>query len=371
MLFRPLAVLAAAVALWSSPAAAADEEAPEEQDTAPHAELAPTRAAAHADCDDRMPLWEHTVSAGEHLGIIAGRYGVRQADLLRLNPQIANPDLIVIGAKLRVCPEIYPRERREVTHVVAAGETLSEIAEAYGLSLRELLAAVADAPSNPDRLRVGTTLVFSVDGGLVEDFLPPLPKPPKADKHAKRGAGGKRRGHVRSKVSVQLVANDDLHVKRPNLAWGTAKTISLLGKVVTDYKNRARGGPKVLIGDISQRGGGKLQPHLSHQHGNDIDVGYVLEGADGRRTRFSGVTLDNLDHRRTWALVKAFLDTNEVRYIFMDYQLQKALYDWALEHGESQRLLDEVFQYPRGRGRNHGIIRHWRSHRHHFHVRFR
>lgn len=367
MFFRPLAILTASVALWSSTAAAADE--PEEQDTAPHATLAPTRADAHPDCDDRMPVWEHTVAEGEHLGLIAGRYGVRQADVLRLNPAIENADLIVIGAKLRVCPEIYPRERRQVSHVVAAGETLTGIAGAHGLTLGELVATLAKPPGNPDHLRVGETLKFDVDGGLVEAFRPPLPKPPKA-KGTKK-AGGKRRGPPRAKVSVQLQPSDAVHVKRPRLAWGTPHTIKLLGRVAGDYERHARGGPKILIGDISQRGGGQLRPHLSHRSGKDIDVGYVLEGADGRRTRFSGVTVDNLDHRRTWALVKAFLDTNEVRYIFMDYRLQESLYEWAKENGESERLLDEVFQYPRGRGRNHGIIRHWRSHRHHFHVRFR
>jgi len=55
----------------------------------------------------------------------------------------------------------------------------------------------------------------------------------------------------------------------------------------------------------------------------------------------------------------------------MDYNLQKVLYEYAKKHGTSEDVLDELFQYPRGRGRNHGIVRHWRSHRNHFHVRFK
>jgi LysM repeat protein len=311
-----------------------------------------------------MPLWTHAVAEGEHLGLIAGRYGVRQADLLRLNPQVEDADLIRVGEQLRVCPEIYPRVRKTVEHVVARGENLTAIAEQHSLSLSELVDQLGETTPNPDRVRVGQVLRFSVDGGLVDQFQPPPPKP------AKRRVPGKRR-RSRAKVTAQLSATDDIHIKRPRLAWGTPKTISLLQKVARDYRRRAGGGPKLLIGDISQRGGGKLRPHLSHRTGRDVDVGYVLKGADGKRTRFSGVTLDNLDMRRTWALVQSFLDTQQVVYIFMDYRLQQALYEYAQEHGADERTLDEVFQYPRGRGRNHGIIRHWRSHRHHFHVRFR
>ena len=39
--------------------------------------------------------------------------------------------------------------------------------------------------------------------------------------------------------------------------------------------------------------------------------------------------------------------------------------------GVSEDTLDEIFQYPRGRGRPHGLVRHWRGHRGHLHVRFR
>ncbi len=70
-------------------------------------------------------------------------------------------------------------------------------------------------------------------------------------------------------------------------------------------------------------------------------------------------------------MIKAFTDTDDVVYVFMDYGLQKLLYEYAKEQGVSEDTLDELFQYPRGRGRTHGIIRHWKGHVNHFHVRFR
>jgi hypothetical protein len=55
----------------------------------------------------------------------------------------------------------------------------------------------------------------------------------------------------------------------------------------------------------------------------------------------------------------------------MDYRIQKLLYEYAEKKGVNEDTLDELFQYPRGRGRTHGLIRHWRGHSNHFHVRFR
>lgn len=349
---------------------AEDEASEEEHGAAPLTDAdQPTRAPAHADCDDRVPIWEHVVAEGEHLGGIAGRYGVRQRDLLELNPAITNANLIRIGDKVRVCPEIFPRVRERKEHRVAAGETLTAIAGKYGLTVDEVIGMQDGAVTDPNRIHPGDTLVIWVDGGLVEAFQPP--PPPKTT--TKRSGGGRKSTHRRrgAAVSVQMRADDRVHIKRPHLAFGTAKTVRLLDDVVAQYRGRFGRAPKVLIGDISKKGGGKIEPHLSHQQGRDVDVGYVLKGADGQRTRFSGVTVDNLDVARTWALVKAFLDTHEVRYIFMDYTLQKVLYEYAEEHGTSPDVLDELFQYPRGRGRNHGIVRHWRRHRNHFHVRFK
>ena len=361
-------VVAAAILLTSRSALAHEES------DAPPVPLSQrqTRAAPHPDCTNRVPLWEHTVAQGESLGFIAGHYGVRRSDVVKVNPSLSDPDHIVPGQKIRVCPEIAPRTRKEVTHRVAAGDSLSKIAELHGLSYDELIAQLRAAghdklADNPRRLQLGQSLALTVDGGIVEAFLPP-PPPKKTNKSAKRA--GKRRARY-GRVNVQLSASKDIYIKRPKLAFGTKKTVSLIESVVRSYKRRHGGGPKVVVGDISKRGGGQLHPHLSHRRGVDIDVGYVLKGAAANRTRFRGVNKSNLDLARTWGLVKAFIDTDAVVYIFMDYALQKQLYDYALSQGSSKDELDALFQYPRGRGRSHGIIRHWRSHKNHFHVRLR
>ena len=64
-------------------------------------------AKASKTCGYRTPLHTHVVVPGEHLGEIAGRYGVRRSDLIRLNSSLeSNANMLRVGQKIRVCPEI-------------------------------------------------------------------------------------------------------------------------------------------------------------------------------------------------------------------------------------------------------------------------
>ena len=78
----------------------------------------------------------------------------------------------------------------------------------------------------------------------------------------------------------------------------------------------------------------------AHQHGRDVDMGYVLKGELADEIKFRSANEGNLDVRRTWALIKSFLDTGEVRYIFMDYSLQKLVYEYARAHGVGAATLE-------------------------------
>ncbi len=305
-------------------------------------------------CDMRTPVHMHEVVPGEHLGQIAGRYGVSRSELVAWNRgRLPNPDMLKVGTELRVCPEIVPHERKKITYTVAPGDTFGEIAKKYDLTRRELEMYQRGKVTDTSALRDGQELVVWVDGQVVPGF---------GDLDDDKGtlSGG-----------IQLPAGRHYHVKWEAAAWGTATTVKAIQSAVSDYQRRSPGGPKIHIGDISKRGGGKFPPHLSHQHGRDVDVGYVLKGPLANETKFKDATEQNLDVARTWRLVKAFIDTGKVRYIFMDHRIQKLLYEHAKSRGASDNLLDELFQYPRGKGRTHGMIRHWKGHRNHFHVRFR
>ncbi|NJK33063.1 MAG: LysM peptidoglycan-binding domain-containing protein [Deltaproteobacteria bacterium] len=304
-------------------------------------------------CGYHTPLHEHVVLPGEHLGEIAGRYGVRRKDLLALNRSLSNANLLSVGQKIRVCPEIAPRELVKLEHTVESGETLSEIAAKYDLTTKELLGYQRGKLKDANDLRVGQALTVYKEGGVLPGF------------------GGVDDDTGVLTAGVQLPGGKHYVVKAPGNAWGTGDTIRLIQTAISNYRKKYSSAPKVHVGDISKKGGGKFPPHQSHQHGRDVDIGYVLEGEQAEETKFISASEKNLDVARTWALLDAFLDTDQIKYIFVDYGIQKLLYEYAEKQGVSDETLDELFQYPRGKGRGHGIIRHSKGHVNHFHVRFR
>jgi LysM repeat protein len=83
----------------------------------------------------------HTVKGGETLSEIAAAYGVATAELMAANG-ISNADQIRIGQEL-ILPDNAVRigapDLAIPTHTVEAGETLSQIAEAYGVTLTRLM----------------------------------------------------------------------------------------------------------------------------------------------------------------------------------------------------------------------------------------
>lgn len=165
--------------------------------------------------------------------------------------------------------------------------------------------------------------------------------------------------------AVPMPPGPEYTTKAEALSWATPRTVALLREAIHAYA-RGRKAPKLHVGDISLRSGGPFPPHLSHQDGRDVDIAYVLHD----RSRFGVATSTSLDRRHTWALVRALLDTRAITYVFIDYEVQRLLYDHALAEGLLPEQLDPWFQYPYGRRAARGIIRHWKGHRDHLHVRF-
>ena len=104
----------------------------------------------------------HTVSSGETLSSIANRYGVTVTRLKRSNRLTSNT--LHIGDKLEIPAREQPRASssgvrapQSKIHVVRSGETLSEIAESYGIGLSNVRAANGLRSNN---LRVGQRLVI-------------------------------------------------------------------------------------------------------------------------------------------------------------------------------------------------------------------
>jgi murein endopeptidase len=164
---------------------------------------------------------------------------------------------------------------------------------------------------------------------------------------------------------VQLPVDDRWVLADAANTWGTRETVDFLVQSISKVHERFPGTPPLHIGHISARRGGHLSPHVSHQAGRDVDIGYYY--TDGARW-YAFARASNLDRPRTWALVRAMISDSDVELILIDHSIQKLLEDYAREIGEDQAWLDSVFRgVP---GKLPPIIRHANGHATHLHVRF-
>ncbi len=198
----------------------------------------------------------------------------------------------------------------------------------------------------------------------------PLPRPEARSKAEKLcvSIGKASRGWLINglalKSTAQIIAR-----KRNN--YGTPEMLQAIKEATAAVFEKFPKTPKLVIGDLSRKGGGPLKPHKSHQSGRDADIGYFIKGIK-QPTRLMRIKARQLDVPRTWTFISKLLENDQVEYLFIDYGLQKPLYKYAEKKmGLSKKRLLKLFAYPRGRRAHLGIIRHIRGHDTHMHLRFR
>jgi len=158
-------------------------------------------------------------------------------------------------------------------------------------------------------------------------------------------------------------------VRNPKESWGTPKTIALIQRAIHCAHAKSADLPPVVVGDISLQNGGKFGGHRSHQNGLDVDIGYVAKDRSLDGNFFRG-TPETMDTERSLDVLQCFLDTGQVTHMFIDYDVQKLLYQAAKKRKMSKKDRRELFQFPRGKDA-WARIRHSKGHKNHFHVRFR
>ena len=165
---------------------------------------------------------------------------------------------------------------------------------------------------------------------------------------------------------VQMPRGDHWELISPSCAWGTKETVDSLSHVIDKVNEQFPGSQPVQIGHLSAKDGGHLSPHVSHQAGRDVDVGYYYRTMNPHG--FANANDGNLDYPRTWALVRSALKDTDVEWIFIDTAIQRGLAQYAASIGEDAAWLDDIFQ---SRGKNgRSTIRHAKGHGTHLHIRF-
>lgn len=176
--------------------------------------------------------------------------------------------------------------------------------------------------------------------------------------------------------AAALPEGDGYVIRRPWRRFGTRATVDYVLRVITDMRDEFPDTHVLAIGDISAEHGGQITEHHSHQSGRDADIGLIYKHKPaGFPQSFIPATAENLDCEATYALVSKFAATASepggAQVMFLDYDVQRLLYDWAKEHDVDEDKLDKIFQYPHGRGSSNGLVHHEPNHDNHLHVRFK
>jgi len=85
---------------------------------------------------------EYVIQPGDTLLAIASRFNTTVDAILRANPQITNPNVIVVGQVIIIPgaqPTPPPPPPSTSTYVVQRGDTLSSIARRFGTTVQTLL----------------------------------------------------------------------------------------------------------------------------------------------------------------------------------------------------------------------------------------
>ncbi len=116
---------------------------------------------------------QYVVQSGDTMFSIARRFGVSLEALIRANPQVRNPDMIIVGEIIVVpkrpmppTPGPGPAPSPGRKYVVQSGDTMFSIAQRFAVSLNELIAfnpQIAD----PNVLVPGQVVLIPTSGGAL------------------------------------------------------------------------------------------------------------------------------------------------------------------------------------------------------------
>ena len=127
-------------------------------------------ATSAAEC-----TWTHLVRPGDTLSSIAQYYGVTVGDILRLNSQITDRNLIKWGTTICVSDSASAPPLLPGNYVVKPGDTLAYIAWRFGATLIEL--ARANGIGNPNLIYAGDTVtVPTPEVAAPEPTVEPTPE---------------------------------------------------------------------------------------------------------------------------------------------------------------------------------------------------
>jgi hypothetical protein len=178
------------------------------------------------------------------------------------------------------------RRRKLATRTVPAVALVVGSATMLPIGALRHRAAAAEGPLQEDP----PSLTFRLDDAF-QFRLPelparveavPSPAPVEVEWRSATSVGLQYAGHLEDGTQLPLEGPDwvtwnpvtDSTPNRPNRLYGHERTIRAILNVLAAYRAVHPDAPRVVIGDISFRDGGRMDQHVSHQNGLDVDVYY-------------------------------------------------------------------------------------------------
>lgn len=265
-------------------------------------------------------------------------------------------------AALIVSLSLASEARADRWHTVAPRQTLRAIAKRYGCSVAEMKQA---NQLDGDRIGAGERLIIPE---CDDDD-----RPKKIELVTGQSIGKPWRGRLTR--PARLAGGRGYHLRRSYRTYGATHVVGYVTRALAETHKKFPKAHVLAVGDLSEKAGGQISDHHSHQTGRDLDVGFYFKRKPaGYPDSFVSATAANLDCEKTLALLERFAATRQkpggVKMIFLDFDVQGILVRWARDHGWDDDRLERLFQYPHGRGASEGLVRHEPNHADHFHIRY-
>ena len=233
--------------------------------------------------------------------------------------------------------------------VVDRDDTLASIARSLGVPIKSLMAW---NHLKTERVKRGQKLFY---------VAPVL----RAESVGRPGAGGlvsgsrmplEGRGYVMSKDRTRVFA--------------TPQTIRYVKDCLGRYRSQYPKGPPISLGDFSARNGGPVPPHVSHQSGRDVDIGFLTRPPQSRGVLDRVATPQNLDVEKQWFVLKCFLDNPDAHSIFIEWSVSDTLKAYVEKIYRRRPSVKQHYLrlFPSSELR---IVKADSAHRTHMHVRFK
>ncbi len=329
----------------------------------------PPAVAAEGQVDTEGSII-HVVIPTEGLRDVAKRYGVTEEEVVDWN--LLDPDApLEVGTQLKIeKPKIRALPQAEVQVTAGPGESWRELADRFGIDVTRL------RKFNPTvkELKPDVQLTLWVDPKPYKPRNPAQRIPEFFVDRVSKSVGSPNNGRIESGVRLP---DDPNYTKVSGFEWGSAYTIQKLRQALATFRRDVDYEGLIIVSDLSKQGGGAFGEHKSHQAGRDVDIWLPSvrgayrpnENAAGRK-KWRRPVGKEVDFYATFGLVRALIQTGAVKYIFLDWDRQKYVYEAARQMGATAEQLDEWLQYPRSRSSPKGIFRHSEAHFSHIHVRF-